>query len=270
MAKPQGSVLFIPHGGGPLPLLGDPLHEKLVDFLSAPPGLDPRPDAIILISAHWEESIVKVTTAEQPQLYYDYYGFPEESYAITYPAPGSPELANRIVKHLNENGIEAQGDEDRGFDHGMFVPLKLMVPDATIPVVQISMLHSLDAAAHIQLGEVLSPFRFENIFILGSGFTFHNLRAMFRSNGQDPQNEAFEYWLRSVMTSELSYEERKEKLTGWESAPGARYCQPREDHLLPLLVCLGAGQDKAELIFNDKVVNKRTSGYFWSGSDIND
>lgn len=259
-------VLFIPHGGGPLPLLGDPGHKVLVDFLTRVPRMFPNPGAVLLISAHWEEEIPTVTGGVHPSLIYDYYGFPEESYRISYPAPGDPELAEGIVRTLGAHGIQARSDPQRGFDHGMFVPMKLMYPDATIPVVQLSLVRGLDPALHIAIGHALAPLRDRDILIIGSGFSFHNLRAFFsgQPDGRDPENEAFQSWIVDTLTSQtLSPEARVAALIGWERVPAARYCHPREEHLLPLHLCAAAGAGPARVVFDDVILGKRAVGLLW-------
>lgn len=262
----QSPVLFFPHGGGPLPLLGDKNHESMVNFLKTiTPDLG-KPAAVLVISAHWEEALPTITSGDSPPLIYDYYGFPEESYEIQYPAPGSPGIARKIYQLLNERGIDAILDEQRGFDHGMFVPLKIMYPDANIPCVQLSLLKSLDPESHIKIGQALSPLRDENILILGSGFSFHNLRAMMSGNSgvSDQDNEAFEQWLVETCTDQTITESvRMKKLINWEKAPSARYCHPREEHLLPLHVCYGLGNSAAKLVFNDFLIGKKTSAFLW-------
>lgn len=262
----RSPVLYIPHGGGPLPLLGDKGHQELVRFLENIPGDFDTPDAILVISAHWEESKPTITSGQSPSLIYDYYGFPEESYDIQYPAPGSPELAGKIHSLLTENKIDATLDDERGFDHGLFVPLKIMYPSATIPCVQLSLVNNLDADLHITIGKALSPLRDENILILGSGFSFHNLRAMLRPTQEhdDTQNMEFENWLIKTCTdSSLDENGRANNLIHWEQAPFARYCHPREEHLLPLHVCYGIGQSAARLAFDGTVIGKKTSAYLW-------
>ncbi|MDX1812904.1 MAG: class III extradiol ring-cleavage dioxygenase, partial [Gammaproteobacteria bacterium] len=256
--------LFIPHGGGPLPLLGEPGHKNMINFLTSLAATLPRPDAIIVISAHWEESQPTITSAASPALIYDYYGFPEESYQIQYPAPGEPELAKKMATLLSEHGFQPKLDAERGFDHGMFVPLKLMFPEANIPCVQLSLLNTMDAQQHIKLGEALSTLREENIMVLGSGFSFHNLRAMMSGQLDSEKNQAFENWLINTCTDEAAAEsERVSKLAQWEQAPAARYCHPREEHLLPLQVCYGMAQSPAELIFNDNIFGVLSSGFLW-------
>ncbi len=216
-----GRVLFIPHGGGPLPLLGDKGHSELAKFLhDIAPSLG-QPSAIVVISAHWEENVATITSGQTPSLIYDYYGFPDEAYHIEYPAPGSPGLAGRIFDLLQQSGIAARLDGNRGFDHGLFVPLKLMFPAAKIPCVQLSLVHSLDPATHINMGKALSALRKENVLFIGSGFSFHNLNAFFTPNSDSPdaKNETFQEWLIDVCTNgELSVDEREARLTRWRDA----------------------------------------------------
>ena len=260
-------VLTIPHGGGPLPVLGEPSHARMVEFLSSTENSIGRPSAIVVVSAHWEAARPTITSGAAPGLIYDYGGFPEESYRLHYPAPGAPVLAARIAELLATAGIEPSLDPNRGFDHGVFIPLMLMYPDASIPVIQLSLLSSLDPAAHIAMGAALSPLAGDGVLILGSGFTFHNMSAFDPGNpqtGSDPQNEAFETWLGSTCTDpDLNEDERRQRLIGWADAPGARWCHPREEHLLPLHVCYGAGGGPATRVFDDLVLGKRASGYAW-------
>lgn len=259
-------VLFIPHGGGPLPLLGDRHHESMVRFLQEITPEFGKPSSILVISAHWEENTATITSGDSPSLIYDYYGFPDESYEIQYPAPGAPGLADKIHDLLTESNIESTMNDQRGFDHGLFVPLKLMYPLANIPCVQLSLLKSLDPEEHIRIGRALSALRNENILILGSGFSFHNLRAMMtgQSGQNDEKNEAFERWLVETCTDiKMNESERTERLSEWEQAPFARYCHPREEHLLPLHVCYGIGQKPAKLVFNDYMLGKKTSAFLW-------
>lgn len=261
-------VLYLPHGGGPLPLLGDEQHAGLTSFLESIPAELDQPAAILVISAHWEENCATLTSAGQPELIYDYYGFPPESYQIQYPAPGAPALAQHIYQLLQNSAIEARLDAQRGFDHGLFVPLKLMYPEAIIPCLQLSLLNSLDPAAHIALGKALAALRRENILIIGSGLSFHNLRAFFTGHPHSDLREDlhFDQWLTETCTSAaLTTEQREKRLIEWEQAPYARYCHPREEHLLPLHVCVGAAADTptAKLVFNDSLMGKQVSGFLW-------
>jgi len=265
LANKLSSVLFIPHGGGPLPLLGDADHLDMVNFLrNITPTLG-KPSAILVISAHWEEDKVTITSGKTPPLIYDYSGFPDETYEIQYPALGNPKLAERIYHLLQDNGVEAKLDNDRGFDHGLFVPLKIMFPDANIPCIQLSLLNSLNPKAHIKIGKALSELRNENVLIIGSGFSFHNMKVFFKTmDTPDKKNEAFEHWLIDTCTNNgITANEREEKLEAWADAPFARYCHPREEHLLPLHICYGSCNSVAELVFDGKVVGKKTSAFLW-------
>jgi len=261
----KAQIVYLSHGGGPLPILGDPGHQAMVDFMKWLPSRLTKPDAIIVVSAHWEENAVTLLGAQNPPLFYDYYGFPDEAYKITYPAPGNPVLANRIVELLGENNISAQIDLERGYDHGSFIPLKLMYPEANIPTIQISLLHSLDAASHIALGKAMRELMHENILIVGSGFSFHNQNAFFgrELGAPDPENDTFQNWLIETCTGSMSQVEREERLIAWEKAPSARYCHPREEHLLPLHVCLGMAGKPAEVVFDDQILGKRGVGFLW-------
>jgi aromatic ring-opening dioxygenase catalytic subunit (LigB family) len=237
----------------------------MVDFMTRLPLRLKKPDAILVISAHWEESAATLLGAQNPAMFYDYYGFPEEAYDITYPAPGSPQLADRIARLLEKNNIPARIDPQRGFDHGLFIPLKLMYPQAEIPSLQLSLLRGLDPAVHVALGKALRELRNENILVIGSGFSFHNMGAFSWEGPEtpDPANDAFQVWLIETCAGPLPQPEREQRLIEWEKAPSARYCHPREEHLLPLHVCLGMADKPAELIFDDRILGKRSLAFLW-------
>ncbi|POZ51140.1 DODA-type extradiol aromatic ring-opening family dioxygenase [Methylovulum psychrotolerans] len=263
---PLAPVLFLSHGGGPLPLLGDANHKDLVDFFHTIPALLGKPAAILVISAHWEARLPTVTSGATPALIYDYYGFPQEAYHIRYPAPGQPLLAERIVRLLTRQGIAAQADAQRGFDHGLFVPLKIMYPEADIPCLQLSLVSSLEPKEHIQIGKALADLRKDNVLIIGSGFSFHNLNAFFAPPTETSQtlNQDFENWLIDTCTNnQLNETEREQRLIHWQQAPAARYCHPREEHLLPLQVCYGAAGSFARKAFEFSVLGKKASAYLW-------
>lgn len=261
----KAQIVYFSHGGGPLPILGDASHKAMVDFMVQLPSQLRKPDAIVVISAHWEESAATLLGAQAPTMFYDYYGFPDEAYEITYPAPGSPELANRITGLLKKNNIASRIDPERGFDHGLFIPLKLMYPQADIPALQLSLVRGLNPGAHIALGKALRALMKENILVIGSGFSFHNLRAFsWQGNGgTDPANDAFQDWLIESCAGSMLQSEREERLIEWEKAPSARYCHPREEHLLPLHVCLGMAERPANLIFDNKILDKRSVAFLW-------
>lgn len=154
-AQNSAQIVYFSHGGGPLLILGDTGHQAMVEFLRRLPARLRKPDAVLVISAHWEEPVATVLGAPAPSMFYDYYGFPAEAYEIIYPAPGSPELATRMVEVLKRHQIAAAIDTQRGFDHGLFIPMKLMYPRAEIPTLQLSLLRGLDPAAHTALGRAL-------------------------------------------------------------------------------------------------------------------
>jgi aromatic ring-opening dioxygenase catalytic subunit (LigB family) len=263
---PPGSVLYISHGGGPLPLLGDKGHQNMINFLGEVTPTLGTPSAILVISAHWEENQPTITSGASPALIYDYYGFPEEAYAIEYSAPGTPELAHKIFSLLERAGIEAKLDDQRGFDHGLFVPLKIMYPEANIPCVQLSLVHSLQPEAHIRMGKALAGLRGDNVLVIGSGFSFHNLKAFFAPSTKEARsmNESFEQWLMDTCSNrQFTEEEREHRLINWDSAPAARYCHPREEHLLPLHVCYGAAGTAAKRVFEFEIMGKMASAYMW-------
>jgi aromatic ring-opening dioxygenase catalytic subunit (LigB family) len=260
----QMPVVYVPHGGGPLPLMNDPSHQVLTDFLQRLPQKLPQPKAIVVISAHWEEPIVHISASASPGMLFDYYNFPPETYQYSYPAPGDPALAENIHTALNKAGIASTLDLDRGYDHGTFVPLMLMYPAANIPVVQVSLLASLDAKEHIKVGMALRFLRDQGILVLGSGMSFHNMRAFF---SQDPsvlsRSQEFDDWL---VESLSNIESTDERLAHWEVAPRARYSHPREEHLLPLMVCWGiasGNQNPPEIAFNEPLLGAEVSAVVW-------
>jgi aromatic ring-opening dioxygenase catalytic subunit (LigB family) len=257
-------VVFVPHGGGPWPFveMGFPPDDvaTLAAYLRSVRDVPPEPPrALLVVSAHWEAPVPTVMASERPPMLYDYYGFPPESYAITWPAPGSPALASRVRVLLGTAGIDTAADATRGYDHGTFVPLKLTYPAADVPAVQLSLTEGLDPAAHIAIGRALQPLRDEGIFIIASGMTFHNLRA-FRDPRAAPVSEAFDAWLRESLV--LDADARNGRLTHWTSAPAARAAHPREEHLMPLMVAAGAaGEDGAVVAFNATFTGLRLSAY---------
>lgn len=255
MIANQLPTYFISHGGGPWPyvpqmrLAARELELSLVDI---PRQLGLTPSAILMISAHWEEPQFTVMASAKPSMLYDYGGFPENTYSVTYPAPGSPLLAARVKALIDSSGKPARLDNTRGFDHGAFCPLAVMYPDANVPVVQLSLRAGLDPAEHLALGRALAPLRDEGVLIIGSGLSYHNLRAL-GPNGTAP-SIAFDAWLQDALLAGTSAE-RNCKLTAWEQAPAARLAHPREEHLLPLMVAVGAAEgDAAFCIYHEERV----------------
>lgn len=260
-------ILYLPHGGGPMPLLDDPAHAGLIRFLKGLGQRFERPAAIVLVSAHWEAPRPAVYADAQPGMLFDYYNFPPETYEYRYPAPGSPALAQRIASLLQAAGLPCDEVQGRGYDHGTFVPLLLVYPDADIPVVQLSLLEGLDAAAHLRLGAALGALRDENVAIIGSGMSFHNLRAIFAGPRPDLRqaSDAFAQWLVQTMTdTALTPVQRLQALQQWQQAPHAGFCHPRAEHLLPLHVCAGAaGGAAASVLFDEELMGHRVSGFGW-------
>lgn len=263
--KNQTQIVYFSHGGGPLPLLGDPGHQAMIDFMTRLPVQLPTPEAILVISAHWEQPVPTLLGAAHPPMFYDYYGFPDAAYQINYPASGHPELAARIIRLLESAGIPASVDYQRGFDHGLFIPLSLMYPDADIPALQLSLIQSLSPQAHINLGKALRGLEEKNLLVIGSGFSFHNMSAFFHHDPAmiTPRNDAFQDWLIETITSDIEQVERESRLSAWKSAPHARYCHPREEHLLPLHVCAGLAGRAGERIFDDRILGVRCVAFTW-------
>jgi aromatic ring-opening dioxygenase catalytic subunit (LigB family) len=260
-------VVFLPHGGGPWPFVEVGIGTKaeqaaLAEYLRAVSAL-PRsaPQVLLVISAHWEEPAPTLMTSAQPPMLYDYYGFPPASYHLQWPAPGAPEVAERVRRQLAKAGIESAADPERGFDHGTFVPLKLAYPEAKVPVVQLSLKQGLDPAEHLAIGRALAPLREEGVFIIGSGMSYHNLRA-FGPAGR-PASETFDRWLQETVTAPQP--DRDRRLSEWSRAPGARQAHPREEHLLPLMVAAGAaGADRGAVTFSGTLAGLAISGYHFS------
>ncbi len=236
-------VVFVPHGGGPVTHveLGMPPDEvaALASYWQSVRTLATEtPRALLVVSAHWEERLPTVMTSPRPPMLYDYGGFPPEAYAISWPAPGDPTLAARVRDLLGRAGIPTAEDPARGFDHGAFTPLKQAFPEAEIPAVQLSLKQGLDAAEHLAIGRALAPLRDEGVLIVGSGDTFHNMRAFRAGTSAYPASVKFNAWLDAAVTGPAA--DRDSLLVSWASAPEARFCHPREEHLVPLMVVAGA------------------------------
>lgn len=261
-------VFYLSHGGGPWSFMTGEfrkMFEPLERSLKAIPGeLPSRPQAILIVSGHWETEEFMLSAAARPGMIYDYSGFPADLYKISYPAPGAPELAERIAQHLQETGWRVGLDRERGYDHGTYSLLKAIYPQADIPVVQMSMRIPLDPAEHLAIGRALQPLRDAGILILGSGQSFHNLRF------QGPQARSasviFDTWLRrSILVP--SAETRNRALLAWEEAPYARLAHPHADHFMSLLMVAGAaGDDLAKCVFGDYLADFATSAYCFGGS----
>lgn len=270
--RPQGPgarqpSLFIPHGGGPCFFMNWTMGpadtwDKTRSFLERLGGTLPeRPRALLVVSGHWEEDVPTAGAARQPRLIFDYYGFPSETYRLTWPAPGSPELAARIVSLLRGAGLPSESDPARGYDHGVFVPLKVAFPDADVPVVTLSLASSLDPALHLDVGRALAPLRDEGVLIVGSGMSFHHLQAYLQP-GTLERSDDFDRWLTEGMEARPA--ERDRRLKRWMQAPSARFAHPREEHLMPLMVAAGAGgEETGRRVFRDAPMGAVISAYRW-------
>ncbi len=237
---------FISHGGGPWPWMKEQLggaYDRLEASLARMPAdIGETPRAVLMVSAHWEAPEFTVQTSPAPGMLYDYGGFPDFTYRITYPAPGSPEVAARVGKLLRANGVAVREDAERGFDHGMFAPMAVIYPKADVPVLQLSLKRGLDPETHLALGRALAPLRDEGVLIVGSGLSYHNLRA-FGPAAREP-SAAFDGWLDGTLAI-ADAAQRSRTLAQWDRAPAARLAHPREEHLLPLMVALGAAEGEA-------------------------
>ena len=261
-------TVYIPHGGGPCFFMDwnppDEWDEMAAYLRRLPEDIGEKPRAMLVISAHWEEPVVTIQKKAAPALLFDYYGFPPHTYELTYPAPGAPDLSDRIAGLLNDAGIENRFDTERDFDHGVFIPLKVAFPDADIPIVQVSLRADLDPAAHLALGRALAPLRDEGVLIVGSGMSYHNMRVLMRPSppgSVDAASQAFDAWLTETLTGAAG-DTRKAALEAWSSQPSARDVHPREEHLLPLHVVAGAAMnDAGRCTYAGAVMGAAVSGY---------
>lgn len=229
-------TLFISHGAPLLALnpgsSGETL-RRLADEL-------PRPSAILVLSAHWQSTRLSISAAAQPSTWHDFYGFPAPLYELDYPAPGDPELARRIAERLAHHGIAAELDSERARDHGAWVPLLLMYPEANIPVLELSLPRHFSPDALIQLGRALQPLREQGVLLIGSGSLTHNLHELDwqAAPGQSTQwAQAFRDW----MVQRLQAGDSAALADYRRQAPEAVRNHPTDEHLLPLFFAYGAG-----------------------------
>lgn len=252
-------TLFIPHGAGPCFFMDwtrgpadawDRTSDWLGGLIAALPE---RPKAVLVVSGHWEAEAFTVGSAARPELIYDYYWFPEHTYQLRFDAPGAPALARRVRELLAGAGLPAAEDPTRGWDHGVFVPLKVALPDADIPVVQLSLQASLDPALHLAAGRALAPLRDEGVLILGSGMSWHNMRGF--SPAFTERSRTFDTWLTEAVADPAA-------LARWNEAPHARDAHPREEHLAPIFIAAGAAEgEPARKVFGDEVMDVAISAY---------
>ncbi len=249
-AEARLPVYFLCHGAGPWPWVSEmqDWHAQMAAGLrDIPRQLGRKPRAVLLISAHWEEAEFTVQSAAQPGMLYDYGGFPPNTYSLHYRSPGAPELAEHVLHLLARAGIKVREDSQRGYDHGMFAPMAVIYPQADVPVLQLSLRSSFSAAEHLAAGRALASLRDEGVLIIGSGSSYHNMRT-FGPSGRGP-SKLFDDWLAETLML-VTPAERSQRLSAWEQAPGARMAHPREEHLLPLMVAVGAAeQDAARRVY---------------------
>ena len=275
MSRNVMPALFCCHGGGPMPLMEPPaagpkgifadskLSRHLRDLATM---TSEKPLAILVISAHWEEADFAVTSSPTPPMLFDYYGFPKHTYEYKYSPPGDPKMAERVCELLQVAGHTCKLNDKRGYDHGVFVPLLLAYPDASIPVIALSLHASLDPGVHLSAGRALAPLRQEGVLILGSGISFHNMRAFDMMGGGANRPEAagaaFDEALVAAVTA-TDTDARDTALLQWEQMPEARFCHPREEHLLPLLVAAGAAGEGTvgERIYGENYMGCAVSGF---------
>lgn len=251
MASLTLPTLYITHGGGPWPWMpgrSAEAHASLAQALREIPRLvGAKPRAVLMVSAHWEEPEFSLMTNPRPPMLYDYNNFPENTYRVSYPAPGPPaELTGKTQALLEGAGIAVRRDPARGYDHGTFVPMHVAWPEADVPILQLSLKRGLAAAEHLAAGRALAPLRDEGVLVIGSGSSYHNLRAL-GPEGRVP-SAAFDAWLGKTLLDD-DPPQRAAALATWEAAPAARQSHPREEHLIPLMVAVGAaGNDRATRI----------------------
>jgi aromatic ring-opening dioxygenase catalytic subunit (LigB family) len=257
-------TLFIPHGGGPCFFVDPPpAYPHMWDGLAAylrgiDASLGVRPKAALVISGHWENPLPTFNVASKPGLLFDYYGFPEHTYKLKYPAAGAPELAARVRQRLREAGFESEVESKRGLDHGVFVPFLLIYPDADVPILQLSLQAGLDPVWHMKLGRALAPLREQGILIVGSGMSYHNLADMFSGRGA-ASAAAFDAWLGDAVQDPAT---REQLLANWREAPGGAASHPREEHLIPLMVAAGAAHgERGVRTFGESIGGKQISGF---------
>jgi aromatic ring-opening dioxygenase catalytic subunit (LigB family) len=262
---------YLSHGGGPWPWMKsqtgstfDRLERSLVEIRRE---IGELPRAVLVVSGHWESDRFLATSSAHPPMVYDYYGFPEEMYRIRYDAPGAPALAAKVEGLLSRGGLTSGLDPAQGFDHGTFSLMKTLYPDATMPIVQLSLRNDYDPAAHLEVGRLIAPLRDAGVLILGSGSSYHDLRGMRGSGG--PASRTFDGWLEETLVG-VDSNERHRRLMDWTSAPAAREAHPQEDHLMPLMVAVGsAGEDVGARIYHqDDFMGAVTLSSFRFGAPV--
>ncbi|KAL9082207.1 MAG: hypothetical protein Q9159_006603 [Coniocarpon cinnabarinum] len=275
MGTKLAPIVALAHGGGPMPLLGGPRDAELASSLKnrVPRilGLDAsvRPRAIIVCTAHWSQERPTISSAQTHQLLYDYYGFPAEAYQYKYDASGSPQVAQELADALDEEGLSADMDSKRGWDHGVFVPLMLIRPQADIPIVQLSVLSSEDPGQHWAMGRALLKMRQSNVAVIASGLaSLHNLRAFKSGENATPEFKRNNIeWSKAATTaaSESDRNKRQKLFEDWRQWPHSYQMHPRGggEHFLPLIVAAGAAGESKAGHYIDKYGETDLYTYYW-------
>lgn len=245
-------VIFLSHGAPPL--ADDPLWTRQLAEWSA---AMPKPSSVLMVSAHWENDPLTVSATTTVPLYYDFWGFPHHYYEVQYPAPGAPQLADEVSALLSGNGHQVHHDETRGLDHGAYVPLVEMYPEADVPVLQISM-PTLDPRELFEIGRKLAPLRDQGVLVVGSGFSTHNLREMNWHSGPDGHPPSWSVEFDDWLSRTLLAEDVDSLIDFQRTAPAAGVAHPRTEHFAPLFIALGATE--ADRLDSDSVVEG-----FWFG-----
>ena len=262
---------FLSHGGGPWSFVEEPRRANYVNLerflIELRPELRSPVRTVLIISGHWEERGFAISSSAKPGMVFDYSGFPEYLYHISYAAPGSPEIAERVRDLLAAGGVPARLDSERGYDHGTFSLMKVLAPGENVPIVQLSLDVGMDPALHLQVGRLLAPLRQEGVVIIGSGFSYHN----FRGARPGVVSQQFDAWLQHVLV-QAKPAERTKQLIRWEDAPCARDAHAREDHLIPLMVAVGAAEEEpGACVYHEKAfLQMITASSFRFGSPHTD
>ncbi|MCJ1286026.1 hypothetical protein MMC26_005368 [Xylographa opegraphella] len=268
-------VICVTHGGGPMPILKDPSQKDITLSLSTKVpkilklGTSEAPKAIVLVTAHWEMDVITISNGSKHDLYYDYGGFPAEAYKLKYNASGSPEVADTVAKALKAAGLRSVMDSERGWDHGVFIPLLLINPAADIPIVQVSVLRSQSPAELYAMGRALAPLRSQNIAIIGSGSaSFHHVSSYFNGKVNTPSFRSMQKQWSATLEQAIGMpqvDQREERLLAWKQWEGSAQIHPRgaAEHFSPLVVCAGAAGDGVVKGWNDEMMRVPMRTFYW-------
>ncbi|MCJ1437272.1 hypothetical protein MMC27_006658 [Xylographa pallens] len=271
----RAPVICVTHGGGPMPILNDPSQKDITLSLSTQVprilklGAPEAPKAIVLITAHWETELVTISNGSKPDLYYDYGGFPAETYKLIYNAPGSPKVANAVAEALKTAGLKSVMDSKRGWDHGVFIPLLLINPAADVPIVQVSVLRSQSPSDLFAMGRALAPLREQNIAIIGSGSaSFHHVSSYFNGRVNTPSFQRMQKQWGTTLEQTIGMpqaDQREESLLAWKQWEGSAQIHPRgaAEHFSPLVVCAGAAGDGVAKGWDDLMMGVPMRTFYW-------